>query len=97
MPYRILKSKNSLEDNRFKSISDFKWCMKCGGEVEIEWNGIHYGIIRYGTDDKITIYVWNCPETECCFNTADDALEYMVGSDRLRDVITQVTVLDRSI
>ena len=61
MPYRILKSKNSLEDNRFKSISDFKWCMKCGGEVEIEWNGIHYGIIRYGTDDKITIYVWNCP------------------------------------
>ena len=36
MPYRILKSKNSLEDNRFKSISDFKWCMKCGGEVEIE-------------------------------------------------------------
>ena len=58
---------------------------------------IEAGIIRYGTDDKITIYVWNCPETECCFNTADDALEYMVGSDRLRDVITQVTVLDRSI
>ena len=85
MSYHILKSQNSLEDNRFKSISDFKWCMKCGGEVEIEWNGIHYGIIRYGT------------ETECCFDTADDALEYMVGSDRLRDVITRVTVLDRTI
>ena len=97
MSYHILKSQNSLEDNRFKSISDFKWCMKCGGEVEIEWNGIHYGIIRYGTDDKITIYVWNRPETECCFDTADDALEYMVGSDRLRDVITRVTVLDRTI
>ena len=97
MSYYILKSQNSLEDNRFKSISDFKWCMKCGGEVEIEWNGICYGIIRYGTDDKITIYVWNRPETECCFDTADDALEYMVGSDRLRDLITQVTVLDRTI
>ena len=97
MSYYILKSQNSLEDNRFKSISDFKWCMKCGGEVEIEWNGICYVIIRYGTDDKITIYVWNRPETECCFDTADDALEYMVGSDRLRDVITQVTVLDRTI
>lgn len=97
MAYHILNSQNSLEDNRFKSISDFKWCMKCGGEVEIEWNGIHYGIIRYGTDDKITIYVWNRPETECCFDTADDALEYMVGSDRLRDVITRVTVLDRTI
>ena len=97
MSYHILKSQNSLEDNRFKSISDFKWCMKCGGEVEIEWNGIHYGIIRYGTSDKITIYVWNRPETECCFDTADDALEYMIGSDRLRDVITQVTVLDRTL
>ena len=30
MSYHILKSQNSLEDNRFKSISDFKWCMKCG-------------------------------------------------------------------
>ena len=97
MAYHILNSQNSLEDNRFKSISDFKWCMKCGGEVEIEWNGIRYGIIRYGTDDKITIYVWDRPETECCFDTADDALEYMVGSDRLRDVITRVTVLDRTI
>ena len=88
---------NSFEDNRFKSISDFKWCMKCGGEVEIEWNGIRYGIIRYGTDDKITIYVWDRPETERCFDTADDALEYMVGSDRLRDVITQVKVWERTI
>ncbi len=97
MSFRILDSYNSLEDNRFKSISDFKWCMKCGGEVEIEWKGIHYGIVRYGTYDKITIYIWNHPETECCFDTADDALEYMIGSDRLRDVITQVTVLDRTI
>ena len=47
--------------------------------------------------DKITIYVWNRPETECCFDTVDDALEYMVGSDRMRDVITRVTVLDRTI
>ena len=53
MTCRLLSSHNSWEDNRFKTISDFKWCMKCGGEVEIEWKGIHYGIIRYGTDDKI--------------------------------------------
>ena len=51
----------------------------------------------YGKDKKISIYLWNRPETEQIFNTADDALEYMVGSDRLRDVITQVTVLDRTI
>ena len=88
---------NTPEQNRFITISDFKDCMIRGGEVEIEWHGVHYGIIRYGKDDKITIYIWNQPETERCFETADDALEYMVGSDRLRDVITQVTVLDRTI
>ena len=88
---------NTPEQNRFITISDFKDCMIWGGEVEIEWHGVHYGIIRYGKDDKITIYIWNQPETERCFETADDALEYMVGSDRLRDVITQVTVLDRTI
>lgn len=30
-------------------------------------------------------------------DTADKVLEYMVGDDRLRDVITQVTVLSRTI
>ena len=97
MAYRILNSHNSLDDNRFKTISDFKWCMRCGGEVELEWNGIHFGIVPYGKDKKISIYLWNQPETEQIFNTADDALEYMVGSNRLRDIITQVTVLDRTI
>ena len=30
-------------------------------------------------------------------DTADDILEFNVSGDRLRDVITQVTVLDRTI
>lgn len=93
----IIYKQNSLEDNRFKTISDFKWCMRCGGEVELQWNGIHFGIVRYGIHDKITIYLWNQPGTEQVYDTVDDALEYMVGSDRLRDVITRVNVLDRNI
>lgn len=92
-----LNCHNSAEENRFKSISDFKWCINCGGEVDFEWNGLHYGIVRYGKDQMITIYRWNQPETEQVFASADDALEYMVGSDRLGDVITQVTVIDRTI
>ena len=97
MDYRYLDAQNSLEDNRFKTISEFKMCMQWGGEVEIEWKGTHYGIVPYGRDKKISIYLWNRPETEQVFDTADDALEYMVGSDRLRDVITQVNVIDRTI
>ena len=88
---------NTPEQNRFVSISDFKWCMKHGGEVEFVWNGVHYGVVRYGLNGKITLYVCDRPDTSVAFETADDALEYMVGSDRLRDVITQVTVLERTI
>lgn len=86
---------NSLEDNRFKTISDFKWCMKCGGEVEFEWKGKVYSIthITYG----ISISESNKQETEKICKDADEVLEYIVGEDRLRDVITKVTVWDRTI
>lgn len=92
-----LIKKNSLEQNRFETISDFKWCMEQGGEVEFAWKGKHYGAIRYGANNKITIYEAFKPETEKSFETADEALEYIVNGDRLHDVITQVIVIDRTI
>ena len=88
---------NTPEQNRFVSISDFKNCMYWGGEVEFLWKGIKYGVMRYGINNMITIYQMGRPESDMVCKDADEALEFMVGSDRLRDVITQVTVLDRSI
>lgn len=35
--------------------------------------------------------------SEKWYDTSDEVLEYMVGFDRLRDVITQVTVIERTI
>ena len=81
---------------RFTSISDFKRSISWGCEAVFEWKGTVYGVVRYGTDKKITIYAANRPETEKVCETADDALDYMVGGDRLRDVITKVTVLSRT-
>ena len=40
-------------------------------------------------DDPVSTEFWG--------DTADDILEYIVAGDRLRDVITQVTVYDRTI
>lgn len=81
----------------FESISDFKDCMRCGGEVGFIWKGVTYGVVRYGTDHKITIYEAFRPETEKMCETADDALDYMLGEDRFRDVLTQVDVIERTI
>lgn len=102
----IIRS-NSLEENRFKTISDFKWCVNNGGEVEFEWNNKVFGIwpkLRKTPDaplqmliSQIYIDINDAIATEKWCDTADEVLEYRVGGDRLRDVITQVTVLDRTI
>ena len=96
---------NSTEDNRFKSISDFKSCVNCGGEVQLEWKGKVYGIwpklsrtpgvplqmliSQVLTDDMESTELW-------C-DTADEVLEYVIDGDRLRDIITKVEVTDRTI
>ena len=87
---------NPSEQNRFVSISDFKTCMKWHGEVEFMWNENLYSITPR-SNGKISISMAYREDTEKLCDTSDEVLEYMVGSDRLRDVITQVTVLDRSI
>ncbi len=81
----------------FETISDFKRSLSWGAEIEFVWNAVTYGVIRHGTNNKITIYQANRPETEKVCDTADDALEYMLDEDRLRDVITKVQVISRTI
>ncbi len=97
---------NSIEQNRFESISDFKWCMERGGEVQFDWKGVSYCCFGYicpapGKKPRMAIAQAGSAEvnaqTEKWCDTADELLEYMVGGDRLRDVITQVTVWDRTI
>ena len=80
---------------RFHTISEFKTSMRYGAEVVIEWGGKEYGI--WSEDGMIRITCTNEPEKESVFSTSDDALEYILGNDRLRDVITQVTVIERTI
>ena len=97
---------NSFEDNRFKSISDFKQCMRRGGEVQFEWNGVMYccfGHISSAADSAPKMVICQAggaevnTRTEKWCDTADKILEYIVGVDRLLDVITQVKVWERTI
>ena len=59
---------NSLEENRFQSISEFKWCVNDGGEVVFEWKGNHYGIGH--PNNKILISA-NCYEKNGKFYNAN--------------------------
>lgn len=97
---------NSLDEDRFISISDFEDCMNRGGEVQFEWKGVDYccfGCVCPAPGQKPRMVICQAGSvevnslTEMWGDTADDILEYMVGDDRLRDVITQVKVWERTI
>lgn len=109
---------NDYPDLSFTSISDFKWCMQCGGEVQFEWKGKSYTVFGSVQKDENAPVQMNIGEgyytkngkhynvlshtpydfkDELWADTADEILEYNVGGDRLRDVITKVEVLDRTI
>lgn len=87
----------SSNDLKFESISEFKWSMRCNCELTFEWNGVVYGVMPADYKGAIAVYKANMPESEIVYKTADDALEYMIGKDRLRDVITQINVLSRTV
>lgn len=90
----VIKS-NSKDDDKFSTISEFKWCVNDGGEIGFAWRGKTYDVSRI--TNKIGISESLKQETEKLYDTADELLEYLVGGDRLRDVITQVEVLYRTI
>ncbi len=107
-----IKEVSAFEDNRFKTLSEFKWCVNDGGEVEFEWKGKSYSITHpdgrinigegcYEKDGEyynVTSHTKYIPgDGDLWGDTADDILDYNVSGDKLRDVITQVKVWFRSI
>ena len=89
-------------EGKFESIDDFKWSMMCGGEINFVWKGVTY--YAFGRETKtpdakeqMLVGVVGDPDQDLWADTADEILEYNVGGDRLRDVITQVVVTDRTI
>ncbi len=89
---------------RFKTISEFKDVMRRGAEVNLEWNGIEYFTsFKHDSEKKMVYYICQCGSAEVNRATQmetydlDELLEYKFGEDRLRDIITKVIVVDRTL
>ncbi len=78
----------------FKSIREFKDCIIRGGEPVFAWKGVCYGVCFHG--EGYCIAHEDGKGEQLC-KTPDEVLEYIVSGDRLRDVITRVTVVERSL
>jgi len=83
------------ENLNFQTISDFKWCMKAHGEVEFKWDNKPYSITH--PNGKMSICQGNHYSEAFDAETADELLNYLMDGVPLRDVITKVTVIDRTI
>ena len=98
---RIIKS-NSIGENAFVSIADFQECMRRHGEVEFQYNDKMYSII-HALRPMITIGIReadNKPVIEDSIvhlDNSDKLLDYIIDGKKLREIITDVTVIDRTI
>ena len=81
-------------ENNFKTLHEFKECIIRGGEPVFEWNGVRCGVCFVENGYCIARTDGSC---ERIYNTPDELLAYMVDSERLRDIITKVYVVSRSI
>ena len=95
-----LEAQNTPEENRFKTISDFKWSIACGREVGFEHGEKTYGIIRSGDgldDGPYILYESYSEASEQSFDTVDALLDCELDGTRLQDIIRQVKVLWRNV
>ena len=90
------------ESRAFTSIADFKQCMENGGEVQFTYNGKDYGVFplqRQTPKSKDQFYIWQTgnDDSEAWYDTTEELLDYIIEGKKLREIITEVEVFDRTI
>jgi hypothetical protein len=90
------KSYNVQQENlNFQTISEFKWCMKAHGELEFVWKNKSYSITH--PDGKISICQGDHYAEAFDAETPDESLDFLIDGVKLRNIITKVTVIDRTV
>ena len=83
--------------NSFDSLSDFKWCILHGSEIEFVWKDKEYWI-TYGEDGKISVYQSYRPDTEKIYDNVDSLLSYQLETGEiLKDIILKAEISSRTL
>lgn len=97
------------EFSGFETLSEFKWSLETGGEIEFEWNGNSFGIFKYMKkvpDSKEQILIAPSDTTknqnskkypEYYADTVDEILDYIIDGEKLRNIVTKIKILWRTI
>ena len=85
------------DSDRFESISDFKYALICGREIEFEWNGIDYWLFYDGDNEKDFSLCEADKDNIIHLNTIEDVLNCEIQGVPLRRIITDVIVWCRNL
>lgn len=91
-----MNGRNYPDCNSFDSLSDFKWCIIHGGEIEFVWKEKTYSIIYH--ERKIYISQIYRPETEKAYDDIDSLLEHRLETgETLKEIILDAAITDRTL
>lgn len=86
------------EDVKFEDLAEFKWVLSCGSEIIFNWKGHSYSVgfggklYRYGISESYN------EDYSCDSNDIEDILNFKLHSgDKVRDIITQAEIIDRTL
>lgn len=83
--------------NKFNTISDFKWCVIHGGEIEFVWKDKIYSI-THDTNKQIGISQIYRQDTEQIYENVDQLLTYTLETgEKLNDIITRAEISSRTL
>lgn len=82
--------------NRFVTLYDFTNSLNRGGEIQFDWNEKSYSLTPC-KNNEFAFCEANKPDTEIMCKDTDEVLELIVDGQKLREIITKVTVTERTI
>lgn len=95
--YMYTKNEHILKYPNYKNMEEFKESLVIGKEIEIRWKNIDY-TIEYEQNKTFSICEAYKPETENCFKSTDELLEFKLKTGEvLKDIILQAEIMWRNI
>ncbi len=86
-----------LTFDNFESIADFKFNLVTRGEILFTWNGAKYGAFRDDDEENggYKYFFFEVPHDEdgIYFATPDELLNHIVQGKKLREIITEVSIV----
>ena len=90
-----LNKKEDFNELNFQTVEEFKWAVDHGSEIQFEWNNKDYSITH--PDGIISVCEGDKYSEAKDYETVNEALEYIIDGQRLKEIITKVDVFDRTI